>query len=339
MKILITGGTGFLGRHCALRLNSLNNEVTVLGRNELIGAELEKRGVRFISANLIDESTILSACAGQEQVVHAGALNARWGKYSEFYRTNVIGTKNVIDACLAQGVERLVHLSTPSLYFNYRDRLCIKESEPLPRSRTAYAKTKRIADNLIDKAIDRGLSCIILRPRAIIGPGDQNVLGRVLNAAKSGSIYLPNGGKSLVDLTYLDNAVDSVLLALKATKDAFGKTFNITNGEPITLHQMVELISKNLNLNIKIQSIPFPLAYIIASAMEIGYGVLARREPPFTRATVGLAARSQTLDISAAKESLGYTPKVNLSDGMEIYAHWWKKCANGQASFAESIGL
>ena len=338
MKILITGGTGFLGRHCALRLNAANHEVTVLGRNALIGAELEKRGIRFIKANLIDESAVRLACFGQDKVVHAGALNSRWGKYSEFYQSNVIGTKNVIDACLKQGVERLIHLSTPSLYFNYQDRLGIKESEPLPKPRTAYARTKGIADSLIEQSSVQGLSSIILRPRAIFGFGDQNVIGRILTAAQNGTIYLPNGGQSYIDLTYLDNAVDALLLALNAPKEALGKTFNITNGEPITFYKLVEMLSKSLNLDLTIRCIPFPLAYAMASAMEVCYGVM-RREPPLTREIIGFMSRSLTLDISAAQDSLSYAPRINLSEGFELYADWWKKCKSEKSSFAERIGF
>jgi len=120
MKILITGGTGFLGRHCALKLKSLGHEVSALGRNTSIGTELEKRGIRFINVDLSDAKAVHSACVNQEKVVHTGALNARFGKYSEFYRANVLGTKHIIDACLKEGIERLVHLSTPSLYFDYK---------------------------------------------------------------------------------------------------------------------------------------------------------------------------------------------------------------------------
>ena len=339
MKVLITGGTGFLGRHCALKLKSLGHEVTALGRNKSIGAELEKQGIHFLNVDLTDAKAVHSACLDQERVVHAGALNARSGSYSAFYRTNVLGTKHVIDACLSEGIERLVYLSTPSLYFNYKHHLDIRESDPLPKPKTPYAATKGIADNLIDEATEKGLSCITLRPRAIIGPGDQKVLGRILRASKSGTIYLPNAGSSLIDLTYIDNAVDSVYLALNANKELSGRKFNITNGEAMTWHKVVELLSTYLNLNLRIRSIPYSVAYVIAGAMEFGCGTLARTEAPFTREMVGRMAYSQTLDISAAREALAYMPKVSLSEGINRYAHWWKKYEAGKISYAESIGI
>jgi len=339
MKILITGGTGFLGRHCAIRLHSLGHIVTALGRNELTGAEFEKRGIRFINADLSDNEAIHSAFANQEQIIHAGALNARWGNYSDFYRANVLGTQHVIDASLAHGVQRLVHLSTSSIYFNYRNRLLIRESEALPKPTSTYAATKRMADNLINTAAERGLSCITLCPKSIIGPGDHNVLGRILKAANSGSIYLPNGGQSLVDPSCVDNVVDAVLLALNAPESACGKKFNISNGEPLKLRQMVDLLADSIKRPINIRSIPYPVAYTMASVLEFGYGVLARREPPLTREITGLMAKSQTLDISAARDILGYKPRINLIEGIKGYAHWWQRCNTGKASYAERIGL
>lgn len=324
MKILITGGTGFLGRHCALRLNDLKHDVTVLGRNAAIGVELEKRGIRFISANLEDKEAIFAACLGQEQVIHAGALNARWGLYNDFYNANVLGTQHVIEACLDHSIERLVYLSTPSLYFNYQDRLEITESAPLPEPQGSYAATKRLADDLINQAMQQGLACISLRPRAIIGPGDRTVLGRLLSMIHNNTLYLPDGGRAIVDLTYIDNAVDAVLLALTASPDALGKTFNITNGEPMALRQVIELLSSSLDIHLTIRSIPFPLAYLLAWGLEFGYGTIARREPPLTRVMVGLMSKSQTLDISAARNLLGYVPKVTLSDGIKQFVDWWK---------------
>jgi nucleoside-diphosphate-sugar epimerase len=338
MRVLITGGTGFLGRHCAVRLQRQGHVVSILGRNDRIGAELQKRGIRYLKADLIDAPKVIEACRDQDQVIHSGGLASPWGKYAAFYQANVEGTRNILQGCKTFGVHRLVHLSTPSLYFDYHHRLGIKETDPLPKPATAYAATKLLADELVEKAFAEGLPSIRLRPRAIFGPGDQAVLVRVLEAAKKGVVPLVGGGTSQVDLTYIDNVVDSVVLAMVAPATALGKVYNITNGEPQTMREMIARLSSALGQEIKVRPMPFGVAYGLATAMELFSKVFRpSHEPPLTRYAVGLMARSQTLDISAARRDLGYTPQVKLDEGIRRFARWWQK--KDGATYAEQLGL
>lgn len=325
MKILITGGTGFLGKATAIRLSSLGHSVKVIGRNANAGAELQKKGVQFIRADLLESERIAEACRGQDQVIHCAALAAPWGKYQDFFDANVIGTKNVIGGCLKHGVSRLVNVSTPSLYFDYRHRENIREADPLPQKQaTSYAATKLLADKEVEKAATRGLPTIGIRPRAIFGPGDRTVLGRLIRAAQTGSVPLINGGRSLVDMTYIDNVVDALLLCVDAPDTALGRVFNITNGEPIATRQMLDLLFSNLGIRVRYRNLPFAVAHFMASAMEATHLALNRKgEPALTRYAVGLMSRSQTLDISEAKATLGYRPKVALEEGFSRFAQWW----------------
>jgi nucleoside-diphosphate-sugar epimerase len=133
MKILVTGGTGFLGKATALRLKSLGHDVSVVGRNPKAGAEVEKRGIRFFKTDLTDNEGINQACKGQEVIIHSAALASPFGKYQKFYDANVVGTQNVLDSSLKHRVRRFVNISTPSIYFDYKSRLNIKETDPLPK--------------------------------------------------------------------------------------------------------------------------------------------------------------------------------------------------------------
>src|SRR5687768_3435495 len=117
--VLVTGGTGFLGRHLVERLLNEGRQVTVLGRTA--APDLEKRGVRFVRASLDDASAVAAACVGMRTVFHVAAKVGVWGNYADFFRINVLGTRAVLAGCRAHGVERLVYTSTPSVVYNGRD--------------------------------------------------------------------------------------------------------------------------------------------------------------------------------------------------------------------------
>ncbi|WP_392396824.1 NAD-dependent epimerase/dehydratase family protein [Paenibacillus senegalimassiliensis] len=132
-KALITGATGFLGGHAARRLAQMGWEVSAMGRSLDAGGELERGGIRFVEADLRDAAAVERACAGQEVVLHCGALSAPWGTYRSFYECNVKATRHVLAGCRKHGVQRLVHISTPSVLFDYRPRRAVREDAPLPQ--------------------------------------------------------------------------------------------------------------------------------------------------------------------------------------------------------------
>jgi nucleoside-diphosphate-sugar epimerase len=339
MNVLITGGTGFLGRHAAVRLRESGASVAILGRNDAIGRELTRWGIEYRKADLADEQRVVEACRGRDAVIHCGGLASPWGKYSDFYSANVLGTRHILRGCKTHAVGRLVHVSTPSLYFDYRDRTAIRESDPLPRPATHYARTKGMADAEVERAFRDGLPSLSIRPRALFGPGDQAVLVRVLRAAEKGSLPLVRGGEALVDLTYIGNAVDALIACLSAPEAALGRCFNITNGEPMRLRDVLGMLFSALGTAPRFRPVPFPVAYGVAAAMELGYAVFRPgHEPPLSRYSVGLMGRSQTLDISAARADLGYVPRVGLREGMVDFASWWQD-RDRPVSFARKLGL
>jgi nucleoside-diphosphate-sugar epimerase len=339
MRVLVTGGTGFLGRRVVGRLKQMGHEVRALGRNPAIGAQLTQRGIEFLQADLAEGDRVREACQGQEMVIHCGAAASPWGSYELFYRANVLGTRNVVNACRSQGVGRLIHVSTPSVYFSYHDRLMIKESDPLPRPVNAYAKTKRMADDLVDAAFLNGLATVSIRPRAVFGPGDQAVLPRLIRVAQQGSVPLVGGGRSFVDMTYVENVVDALVLCLEAPPGVMGNKYNITNGEPVPVRSMMETLFSKLNLDVSYRALPFAVAYPVAASLEAFYRLFRKdSEPPLTRYSVGLMAKSQTLDIQAARSELGYEPKISLEEGFSRFAHWWKAKISGKLP-PDDLGL
>lgn len=323
MKYLVTGATGGLGRNLVERLCNDGHQVVALGRNMDVGAALTRIGADFHAIDLLDAHALAQIMTGAEAVFHCAALSSPWGQYKDFYTANVIVTDTIISAMTRAGISTLVHVSTPSLYFDFHDRLDIRENDPLPQKfANHYAATKKLAEDCVTRAVARGnIKAAIIRPRAIIGPYDRNILPRLMRMAKHGWLPLINGGQALVDVTYVDNIVDAMLLAAKSPAGIY----NITNGEPILLRDLVTATFTALHTKVVYKNIPYAVARPIASGMEIICRCLPSiPEPPLTRYSAGAFTFSQTLNIDAAKNHLGYYARVPLASGIQKAAAWWR---------------
>jgi nucleoside-diphosphate-sugar epimerase len=328
MRILVTGGTGFLGRHIVWRLIGLGHDVVFTGRNArnasvvLAYSEAREGRASFVALEHGDadsEKALRAAAGGADVVVHCAGLSSPWGRRRDFERANVMSTREVIAACTAHRVTRLVHISTPSLYFDFRDRVGIRESELLPSPVNEYARTKGIAEEwVMSSEIE---SVIALRPRAIFGPWDNTLLPRLLRVVRQTRLPLMRDGTALIDLTYVDNVVDAIMLALRADCDR--ATINISNGEPMTVISLFNAIAAAFGFEPRFRRMPYPLIDMIATLLERGANLSPGWEPPITRYTAGLLAFSQTLDLTQAREVLGYTPRVSFADGLQRTAAWF----------------
>lgn len=321
--IVISGITSSLGIRLSLTL--AEKGIHVLGfarRIDHVKELLSHPLIRLQSADLNDEALMRSICSDAEVVVHLAALSAPWGKYADFFHVNVEGTKSIIRAASHSKIKRFVHVSTPSIYFDYRNRLDIAEGDALPRqSVNAYAATKKMAEEAVDLAFSEGLPSITIRPRAIFGPHDKTLFPRVLKACQEGGI--PSFGKAspVVDVTYVDNVAHAIELAINAPAACLGQKYNITNGEPAPLDGILELLLTKLSIPLKTKRIPYSLAYSMAWVYELK-SRLTGKEPLLTRYGVGVMAYSQTLSIEKAKRELNYHPIISLNEGINRYANW-----------------
>lgn len=327
-KALVTGATGFLGRAVSLRLQELGWEVVGLGRDPQAGQLLAERGIRFLQADLRDKKRIEEVCEGRDLVIHCAALSSPWGRYRDFYEINAAGTENVVAGCLRGGAKRLVHISTSSVLFDYGDRLGLAEEAALPRRpANDYAATKRIAESVVLDAAARGLPSVILRPRALFGPGDTSLFPRLLRVNESRGIPLIGDGEAQIDLTYVDNFVDAILLACEAPSERVaGGIYHITNGEPVKLNELLPRLFDLIGTPLRTKRVSRPVALAAGRTMEWLYRAFPSlgEEPPFTRYTVGQLAYSQTLDIAKARRELGYEPRIRLDEGLRRFAEWWR---------------
>ncbi len=316
MRILVTGGTGFLGKRLTLALLANGHQVRVLGRNEAVCRTLAGEGASIVRGDIRDTEIVRAACAGMDVVYHVAALSAPWGKARDFHSINAEGTRLVAEACLRQHVNRLVYVSSPSVVFDGRDQVSVPENVPYPRRfLSVYSLTKKIGEDHVNAAHRRGLPTVIIRPKAIFGPGDTTLLPRLLDRARVGRLPRIGAGRNLVDLTYVDCVVDSLLLCLHAPA-AVGRTYTITNGEPVRLWEVIALLLERCGIRGRLRQLPYGVAYALGGAMEFAARVFGG-EPPLTRYLVAILGRTQTYDISAAVRDLGYAPGVTVAEGIE----------------------
>lgn len=317
MNALVTGITGFVGGALARRLVAEGWMVTGLGRNRVIGSKLEQLGVQMIYGDLSEGEVVRFACDGQHLVFHCGGLSAAWGNYQDFYRANLMGTRHIVETCVQHKGIKLIHVSTPSIYFGYRSRLNVTELGAIPAPVNAYVNTKWAAEKIIQMH-RHGVQSIVLRPRAIFGEGDTSLLPRILPRLKQGRLPIIGDGTNLVDLTYIDNVVEALWLAAHAPDTAWGRAYNITNGESVLLWNVITQIAEVLGYPAPTRHIPAGVAFRLAGVLE-GLWRMVRLpgEPPLTRFAVAALANSTTLDITAAQEWLGYIPVVEFEAGLQ----------------------
>ncbi len=331
----MTGGTGFLGRRLVERLLAAGRAVTLLGRTP--APDLESRGVRFIRASLDQPDLVRAACAGMETVFHVAARVGVWGRYEEFFRTNVEGTRAVLDGCRAHGVRRLIYTSTPSVVYNGLDLAGADES--LPRTSACpspYPLTKAIAEREVLAAHSSALQTVALRPHLIWGVGDPHLVPRILARARAGRLRIVGAGKNRVDMVHVENAVDAHLLAERALevchllddkptgpRAAGGRAFFVTNGEPVVLWDWINALLTALGEPRVTKRISLRAASTLGAVCEGAWRLLPLRgEPPMTRFIAAELAKEHWFDLTAARRDLGYVPRVTMAAGTaELIEH------------------
>lgn len=319
MKALVTGGGGFLGGAIVRLLRERGDEVRSFSRGDY--PQLRALGVETIQGDITDEGAVAKAVAGCDAVFHVAAKAGVWGYYAEFYAPNVIGTQYVIAACRKARVPRLIYTSTPSVTFSGEDQEGVDESAPYPyHFLSHYASTKAEAERLVLAANGKELITVALRPHLIWGPGDTQLVPRIVERAKRGRLRLVGDGQKRVDATYIDNAALAHLLAadkLAPGADCAGRAYFITNGEPWPLAKIVNAILDAAGLPPVTKRIPPAAAYAAGAVLELTYGILGiRREPTMTRFVARQLATAHWYDISAAKRDLGYEPIVSMEEGL-----------------------
>lgn len=335
MKILVSGATGFLGKNLVQHLLMRKYSVLGLGRNEQQGALLKSWGAKFQKSDLSQSEILKDSCHNVDAVIHCAALSAPWGSYSDHYNINVLGTKNLLKAAMEQQVARFIHISSPSIYFKYCDQYNIRENSDLKHPKVNhYATSKYLAELEVEKYRKLGLQTIILRPRAIFGPGDEAIIPRVIKAQRLGFFPIFRRKDILMDITYVDNVSLGIIHSLNASDQSCQQVYNITNDEPIIITDFLQKFFAKIQMSFKPRYIPYSIGRSSARLIESLYRFLPHREPPITSYTVGLFTYSQTLNIENAKKNLAYSPNVSLAEAIDRYGNWYlKQSAKGRQAW------
>lgn len=325
MTALVTGGGGFLGGAIVRLLVERSAQVRSLSRSRY--PELDALGVVQYLGDLADASAVRKAVADCDVVFHVAAKAGVWGRYDEYYRANVVGTENVLAACRAAGVSRLVYTSSPSVVFDGRDMEGANESVPYPRHFEAYyPKTKAIAERAVLEANGPKLTTVALRPHLIWGPRDNHLVPRILERGRAGKLRRIGKENKLIDTIYIDNAAAAHLLAadrLAPGAALAGKAYFLAQGEPLPLWDIVNRILAAGGVVPVTRSIPEPVAYLAGWCCEVLYGVMRwHDEPPMTRFVARELSTAHWFDLSAARRDLGYEPRVSLDEGMRRLEAW-----------------
>ncbi len=318
MKILVTGATGFLGSRIIEQFATLEGveKIVAAGRSIKPIHEVRHAKIEYILGDLSDEKYVETIVKKVDKVVNCASLSAPFGTFEMFKKANIDTQKVLIKVCECFDIQRFIYISTPSLYNNYEDRFDVKESDALPQKLVNnYAFTKLEAEKLLQKS---NLSHVILRPRALIGRGDTVIMPRLITAYKAGRLRIIGDGKNIVDLTAVSNVVDAVWLALNTEEVNCGEVYNITNGEPVNLWNNIRYVLQGLNFELSDKKIAYKTAMRVATLLEF-IARFTQKEPTLMQYSVCTLAKSLTMDISKAKEKLGYEPKMNTKTAIDEF--------------------
>lgn len=326
IKILISGGTGFLGGYTAKFLKNKGYEIGVLGRNLEKAKNLQNEGIKFYEIDFSMEDQIeelINIMNDYDYVVHSGAMSSICGSYKDFYNANVLGSKNMVEASIKANIKKFIHISSPSIYYDYKDRLNVEETFLPQKFANHYARTKYEAEQLLKSYKDK-IEIIMLRPRAIIGPGDTSIFPKLIALNNKRGIPLFNRGKSIIDVTYVKNVSHAIELSILNNKELSGEAYNITNGEPGNIKELLDYFFNLINQKVRYISVPIIIMNGIGRIFEV-VSKITNKDVMLTRYSIGVLINSFTLNIEKAKKDLNYEPIISLKDGLEEYSRLIEK--------------
>ena len=327
-EILVTGGGGFIGLALVRELRRQGREVRVFGRHRYPAAEAV--GAVSVQGDIRDAAAVSRAAAGCSSVFHVAAKAGIWGSYDEYHGINVIGTRNVLAACREHKIPALVHTSTPSVVFDGRDIEGGDETLPYASQPLChYAATKIIAEQEVLQANDGRLRTAAVRPHLVWGPGDTNLIPRLLARGRARSLRVVGDGDNRVDIAYIDNVVHAHLLAeenLRGSGTAAGKAFFIGQQEPVRLWPWINGLFARMDVPPVTKQISLKKAKVLGWLLEKMYAALKiEHEPKMTRFLAEQLAMSHWFSKKQAEMLLGYQEQVSTAEGLERLTAWLRQ--------------
>ncbi|QPZ40177.1 NAD-dependent epimerase/dehydratase family protein [Paramicrobacterium chengjingii] len=320
MIVVVTGASGLLGRTVATQLRDAGHEVRTLQRSPS-GIE----GVRDMQGAITDGDVVGAALAGADGVVHLAAKVSLAGDRGDFHRVNVDGTRVLLDAAQRSGVRRFVQVSSPSVAHTGSSLAGVGADPADPKQvRGEYARTKAQGELLALARNSAELRVVAVRPHLVWGPGDTQLVGRIVARARRGTLPLLNNGTALIDSTYVDNAASGIVAGFDRAEQVAGHSYVITNGEPRPVAELMAGICAAAGVPTPRFSIPAGIATVAGSLVERLWSIRpGRDEPPMTRFLAEQLSTSHWFDQRDTRRDLAWTPEVSIDEGLRrLAAHY-----------------
>ncbi len=324
MRILVTGGTGFVGAHLVRRLLSRGHQVTALDKNPgLFDDELRSAGATLLTGSVTDPADVDRAMQGAELVYH---LASPFGDILQpdavYWDIEVNGTRHVLDAAARHGVRRVVHCSTQGVHGIITDPPGNEDSPLAPRDYYCYSKVE--GEKVCREYIDRSMDVVIVRPTSVYGPGDIRGWLKLYRMVAKGWFLMVGDGKTMNHPVYVENLVD--LFELAGTSPAArGRVYLAGDDEPVTLTQLVQEVGQAVGSRVRIIRFPwYQVAWLGATLVE-GLSKPFGIRPTVFRRRLSWFKTNRAFRIDRARQELGYQPRVPLREGLARTAYWYRK--------------
>ncbi len=320
MNICVTGGGGFLGRHIVEQLLDQGHSVRAFCRGAY--PELDALGVDVCRGDVRDAAALIQSCQGVDAVFHVAAVPGIWGKWETYHSINTVGTENVIEACRANGVQKLIYTSSPSVVYDGQPHLNGDESLPYPDSYLChYPHSKALGEKAVLGANSQRLSTVALRPHLIWGPRDNHLIPRLIDRALADRLIRVGDGTNVVSMSYVENAAAAHLQAFEALSPSSacaGKAYFINEPDPVPLWEWVDQLLELGGLPPVKRNISSSVAKKIGLAMEGVYSLLRiNSEPRMTRFLASQLSQSHSYSIKNAQNDFGFNPTISFEEGMK----------------------
>lgn len=324
---LVTGATGLLGSHIVEQLRRRNMPVRALVRRGSDRAWLQTQGVEFAEGDVTDRASLAAACAGCDVVYHSAAKVGDWGEWDEFQRITIDGTQNMLDAAIAAGVRRFVHVSSISTYGYHTEEGTIDETFPLGYKVykwAYYTRSKIQAEELAWRAYRDGkIELTVIRPAWIYGPRDRATIARLANLIRNGGAKILGRGDNRLNVVYAGNIAEAAITAAHM-REANGEAFNCSNDGEITQQQYFDLLARALGAPPVSRHVPYRVAYTAGFVLEcLGHLFRWKKPPMVTRYAVWLMGRRSFFSAEKARRMLNWRPTVPYDVGVPATVQWY----------------
>jgi 2-alkyl-3-oxoalkanoate reductase len=326
MRVLVTGSSSLIGLGVAAALSARGDEVVGLQRHRVDA--LDATGATQHLGDVRDAEAVSAAAEGCEAVVHLAAKVGVVGDWESYRSVNVDGTRNVLAAARRHDITRVVHVSSPSVAHGGEPIVGATADPPvLGRRHAWYPESKAMAEIDALGAASDVLGVVAIRPHLVWGPGDTQLVGRIVERAAGGRLALVGGGRALVDTTYIDNAVTALVAALDAVGPSArcsGRAYVVSNGEPRTIRELVEGICRAAGVPFEPRSVSLGVGRALGTAVERMWPLLRRDdEPPLTRFLAEQLGTAHWFDPRPARQDLRWSPTVSIDEGLARLAEWY----------------